>query len=420
MTNLPKPPSTPPSNPLAVYIHWPFCKSKCPYCDFNSHVREQVAQDQWRDALLAELRTQAAMIPGRTLRSIFFGGGTPSLMPPATAAALIEEVHALWPQEENIEITLEANPTSVEANTFSDFKAAGINRVSLGVQSLRDEQLKFLGRQHSATEALKAVEKAAGVFDRYTFDLIYARPHQTVQDWEAELTEALTYAGQHMSLYQLTIEENTAFHHAYAKGGFTLPSDEVSEQLYTLTESLLADKGMRAYEVSNYAVPGQESRHNLAYWLGDEYLGIGPGAHGRLNLDRSRCEPAGSRMEQGSGLLPSADGNTALIRHATQTLKSPERWLEAVQRDGHGLEIKQPVDRQQEAEERIMMGLRLTDGISYDGFAQRTGFVLEDYIHQGKRDFYIREGLLVDDPARLCATLKGRLVLTSLTAELLA
>lgn len=378
---------------LAVYIHWPFCKSKCPYCDFNSHVREQVSQQDWKNALLAELEHMARHVQGRCVTSIFFGGGTPSLMPPATAQALIERVYTLWDVAPDIEITLEANPTSVEANTFADFKKAGINRVSLGVQSLNDSELKFLGRGHSAKEALAAVERASGIFDRYSFDLIYARPSQTASSWETELTEALRYAGKHLSLYQLTIEENTAFAHAYAKGGFTLPDDVESEALYRLTESMLADRGLYAYEVSNYAAYGEESRHNLTYWQGGDYIGIGPGAHGRISL-------------------PS--------RIATQTLKSPERWLEAVQRQGHGLEVWQEVDRQQEAEERIMMGLRLAEGIGYAQFEQRTGFPLAPYINEKKRALYVQQGLLADDALRLKPTLAGRLVLTRLTGDLLS
>lgn len=378
--------------PLAIYIHWPFCKSKCPYCDFNSHVRDGVDQQRWRDALLRELEHMAAQVPGRTVTSIFFGGGTPSLMPPATAGALIDRVGALFPVAENIEITLEANPTSVEATTFEDFKTAGVNRVSLGVQSLRDEELKFLGRGHSAKEALAAVDRARSVFDRYSFDLIYARPNQTLQDWEAELGEALRTIGGHMSLYQLTIEENTAFHHAYAKGGFALPDEEASEALYRLTESMLAVRGLIAYEVSNYAKPGEESRHNLSYWKGDDYIGIGPGAHGRI---------------------------TPSHRIATQTIKSPERWLEAVERDGHAVEIWQDIERAQEAEERLMMGLRLREGIGYDAFMAQNGFDLRDYLDAEKCALYQRQGLLESKKDRLQTTLAGRLVLNRLTAELL-
>ncbi|MDE3016149.1 MAG: coproporphyrinogen III oxidase [Pseudomonadota bacterium] len=397
---------------LAVYIHWPFCKSKCPYCDFNSHVREEVEQDRWRSALLKELEYMAAHIPNRQVTSIFFGGGTPSLMPPDTSAALIGRVHSLWSVSDDLEITLEANPTSVEADTFADFKAAGINRVSLGVQSLRDEELKFLGRGHSAGEALKAVERARRTFDRYSFDLIYARPGQTTTDWEKELSDALNYADGHLSLYQLTIEENTAFHHAYAKGGFALPDEAEAEALYRLTEDVMATHRLPAYEVSNYARPGEESRHNLAYWQGREYVGIGPGAHGRLDIERSR-------MERNTGLARSPD-RASPLRHATQTLKSPERWLEQVEKEGHGVELWQPLSAREAIEERVMMGLRLREGIGYAAFAEQTGQALDCHIHLQKRDAYITQGMLAGDPARLQTTLKGRLVLNRLTAELLS
>ncbi len=385
-------------NSLAVYIHWPFCKSKCPYCDFNSHVRENVDQARWRTALLKELEHMAARAPDRTVASIFFGGGTPSLMPTATAAALIEKVHALWPVTNNIEITCEVNPTSVEASTFADFKRAGVNRVSLGVQSLDDNELKFLGRGHSSKEALKAVELAAKTFDRYSFDLIYARPNQTLESWEKELSQAFRYVGGHLSLYQLTIEENTAFHHAYAQKKFTLPDEETSEALYRLTEDITAIHGLSAYEVSNYAKPGQESRHNLAYWKGDEYIGVGPGAHGRV-------------QDSGFGIQG---------RIASQTIKSPERWLEAVERQGHGIEIWEGVGRAQEIEERVMMGLRIREGIAYSEFKTRTGIDLEPHLHRQKRTLYIKEGLLENRDDRLQPTLKGRLVLNRLTVELLS
>jgi oxygen-independent coproporphyrinogen-3 oxidase len=379
-------------NPLAVYIHWPFCKSKCPYCDFNSHVRENVEQNRWQQALLRELDYMAGHVPGRTVTSIFFGGGTPSLMPPGTAEALIRRVHDIWDVSDDIEITLEANPTSVETATFKDFKAAGVNRVSLGVQSLRDDELRFLGRGHNAKEALKAIELARTTFDRYSFDLIYARPHQTLETWEQELTEGLTHADGHLSLYQLTIEENTAFHHAYANGGFTLPDETASEALYRLTEDIMMARGLKPYEISNYATPGQESRHNLAYWEGIDYIGVGPGAHGRISIPE---------------------------RHATQTLKSPERWLENTERQGHAVEIWQPVERQQEIEERVMMGLRLTDGIDYAAFKKRAGYELKPHLNQHKHDLYVAEGLLENSPARLQATLKGRLVLNKLIEDLL-
>lgn len=379
--------------PLAIYVHWPFCKSKCPYCDFNSHVREKVEQERWKKALLAELTYMAQHAQPAEVTSIFFGGGTPSLMPPDTTAAIIEHVRTLFPTHPDIEITLEANPTSVEAGRFEDFKRAGINRVSLGVQALSNDALRFLGREHNAQEALKALDTARQTFSRYSFDLIYARPQQSVQSWATELNEALRFAGEHLSLYQLTIEENTAFHHAYAKGGFTLPDETEAEALYRATEEIMATHGLLAYEVSNYAKPGEESRHNLAYWKGFDYIGIGPGAHGRLRAADRRI--------------------------ATQTLKSPERWLEQTERDGHGVEIWQPVERQQDAEERLMMGLRLAEGIDYAVFQKQQGYVLEDYLHIPRRDLFIAEGLLADDPATLKTTLKGRLLLNKLTAELL-
>ena len=333
-------------------------------------------------------------MPGREVSSIFFGGGTPSLMPASTVAALIDRVHDLWRVSDDIEITLEANPTSVETNSFVDFKNAGVNRVSLGVQSLQPSELKFLGREHSATEATKAIELARATFDRYSFDLIYARPQQTLATWEAELTEALALASGHISLYQLTIETGTAFHHAYAKGGFALPNENEAEALYRLTEQLLAARGLHAYEVSNYAKPGQESRHNMAYWQGRDYVGIGPGAHGRLKVDGKRI--------------------------ATVTIKSPERWLEAVEREGHALETWQEIDQLQEVEERLMMGLRLSDGIDYAAFTAQTGYDLRPYLNESRRQLYCQEGLLADDPTRLKTTLSGRLVLNTLTAELLA
>jgi putative oxygen-independent coproporphyrinogen III oxidase len=387
---------------LAIYIHWPFCKSKCPYCDFNSHVRESVDQKRWRDALRAELDTMASHVPDRVVASIFFGGGTPSLMPPETAGALIARVKELWPVTDDIEITLEANPTSVEINTFRDFAAVGINRVSLGVQSLDDKELQFLGRGHSAKEAIAAIELAREVFARYTFDLIYARPNQTVAMWEQELKEALRYAGTHLSLYQLTIEENTAFHHAYAKGKFTLPNEEESEALYRLTEAIMAAHGLPAYEVSNYATPGHESRHNLAYWKYQDYIGVGPGAHGRISPAewRGPVEIDNQPPQQVRGKI------------ATQTIKSPERWLESVSSKGNGVELWDNITPQHEAEERLMMGLRLVEGIDDSPF--------RDVINSKRRELFVREGLLENTPDKLQTTLKGRLVLNRLTAELLS
>lgn len=389
--------------PLSVYIHWPFCLSKCPYCDFNSHVRERVEQERWRAALLTELRYMAQRTQGHCVQSIFFGGGTPSLMPPATVAALIEEVRTLWPCAQDMEVTLEANPTSVEVEKFRQLRAAGVNRLSLGVQSLRQSELSFLGRGHSVEEALRAIGDAREVFDRYSFDLIYARPNQTLDDWQDELAQALVLSGGHLSLYQLTIEENTAFYHAYAKGAFAMPGEEHSAALYTLTQSMTESYGLYGYEVSNYAARGQESRHNLAYWQGDSYVGVGPGAHGRI-VDYSRDESAGSSLG---------------TRTATQAIKSPERWLEQVERSGHGYEPWQPIDPATEAQERVMMGLRLKDGIDYAAMQARTGFDLRPYLNEKKIRLYQDKELLVASDERLAATEAGRMVLTQLTGELL-
>ena len=434
---------------LAIYIHWPFCKSKCPYCDFNSHVREQIDQEKWRNALLAEMEFMHSHAADFTVSSIFFGGGTPSLMPPQTAEALINRVHELWKVADNVEITLEANPTSAEAQSFANFRSAGVNRLSLGVQSLCDAELKFLGRGHSANEAISAIKLAAKTFPRYSFDLIYARPNQTAKQWDEELSEALELAGGHLSLYQLTIEENTAFHHAYKAGGFSLPNEELAEELYILTEEKMLANGFMPYEISNYALVGEESRHNLSYWNGTSYIGIGAGAHGRINTKKSppsyfpvmpdadfpseHSEMLGKSSDVASSKrkkdwIPAFAGMTSekcsgegekRKRIATQTLKSPERWLERVQKQGNGIEIWQEISPQDEVIERLMMGLRLRDGLNYADFLQQTGYDLQEHINLKKRDFYIEQGLLEGDKTTLKTTLKGRLLLNKLTAELL-
>lgn len=378
------------SLPLALYIHWPFCRSKCPYCDFNSHVRERVDQDAWRQALLAELRAMAAKISSKQrISSIFFGGGTPSLMPPGTAGALIEAAEAAFGFAEAVEITLEANPTSVEAARLADFRAAGVNRVSLGVQSLEAADLKFLGRNHSGEEALAAVEMAARIFPRYSFDLIYARPGQTLASWRAELTRALGYARGHLSLYQLTIEENTAFHPAHARGDFRLPPDDQSAEMYEMTQEIMESAGMPAYEISNHARPGEESRHNLVYWRGGDYLGIGPGAHGRLT---------------GTG-----------GRIATQTVKSPERWLEAVGREGHGIELWEELSPRIAWEERVMMRLRVCEEIPRNELETR-----EFRLNENALARLAAQRVLTFTPESLTLTPKGRLVLNYVTAELIS
>lgn len=387
--------------PLSIYIHWPFCKSKCPYCDFNSHVRDGVDQDRWRQALLKELAAYIALLPPRRVVSIFFGGGTPSLMEPATAGALLDSAAALWPHDANVEITLEANPTSVERTAFAALRTAGVNRVSLGVQSLYAEPLKFLGRQHSADDAKEAIALAQKLFPRMSFDLIYARPGQSLAAWEAELNEALALARGHLSLYQLTIEENTAFFAAHKRGEFVMPEEELAASMYELTAAALAKHNMHAYEISNYARAGDESHHNLAYWRGDDYIGIGPGAHGRWR-----------NAENGAWI-------------ATENIKSPERWLDAVERakpenTGRGVQSEIVVTPQERTHELLMMGLRLTSGIDYADWQQRTGYNLRTSINRNNLAWMMQEGLLIADDQRLRTTARGALILNSITCKLLA
>lgn len=380
----------------ALYVHWPFCKKKCPYCDFNSHVRDTIDHAAWREGLLRELRYWHARCPNKTITSIFFGGGTPSLMEPSTVAALIDEVHKLWPTAAGgCEITLEANPTSVEAAKFTALKLAGVNRVSLGVQSLRPESLAFLGREHSANEALDAVALAANIFPRYSFDLIYALPKQTLGEWEKELNEALTHARGHLSLYQLTIEENTAFHHAYHVGkSFQLPEDSLAAELYHLTQTIMEDAGLPAYEISNHASVGNESRHNLAYWQSDSYFGIGPGAHGRVDSGPHRL--------------------------ATRALKSPERWLDAVKHTGHGIDEELALTTQERAEEIILMGLRLPHlGVDLTALQPDVAHYLTTLWANGRVERLVQQTMLVATPTHLLTTRHGQLVLNSVIEALL-
>ena len=378
---------------FAIYVHWPFCLSKCPYCDFNSHVRERIEQDRWRTALLAELDHYAAQTPGHTVTSIFFGGGTPSLMEPSTVGAVIDRIGRHWALDPNIEITLEANPTSVEAGKFQGFRTAGVNRVSLGIQALDAASLKFLGRQHSAEEALEAIELAARHFDRYSFDLIYARPGQTVKSWQAELDRALGFAADHLSVYQLTIEQGTQFATLHARGDFILPDDELAGELYELTQAHLASAGMPSYEISNHARPGQASRHNLTYWRYGDYVGIGPGAHGRLTLDGRKW--------------------------ATRQAKAPETWLARVEALGHGTQETEIVDPAARAEEMVMMGLRLAEGIPRRRFRDELGLEPEDLIDATALGHLTEGGFVTLDADRLAATDAGRQRLNAVLAALL-
>jgi putative oxygen-independent coproporphyrinogen III oxidase len=382
-----------PDGGFGIYLHWPFCRSKCPYCDFNSHVRERVDQDRWRRALLAELDHYAATVPGRRVTSVFFGGGTPSLMPPATVAALIERIAHHWSLPRDVEITLEANPTSVESANFADLAAAGVNRVSLGVQALDDESLRFLGRGHSAAEALAAVDVARRHFRRFSFDLIYARPGQSVAGWQAELRRAIDLAGEHLSVYQLTIEANTAFAGAHRRGDFVLPVEETAATLFETTQAMLADAGLPAYEISNHARPGAECRHNLVYWRGGDYLGIGPGAHGRLTL-------AGER-------------------YATRQHRAPEAWLATVEGTGHATREHRALPPEERRDELLLMGLRLAEGITRPRFHAAAGCDVEESLTPQRLRPLIEGGFLELDAARLRATSAGRQCLNAVLAALL-
>jgi oxygen-independent coproporphyrinogen-3 oxidase len=379
---------------FGLYVHWPFCRKKCPYCDFNSHVRDQFDEARWRAALLAELDHYAEPTAGRTVASIFFGGGTPSLMAPETTAAVIERVRRNWRLAEDAEITLEANPTSVEAGRFRGFRAAGVNRVSLGIQALDDPALHFLGRAHSADEARGAIAVAARSFDRYSFDLIYARPGQSLASWAQELATALDLAGDHLSLYQLTIEPGTAFHTAHARGDFALPDDDLAGALYELTQERLDAAGLPAYEISNHARPGHESRHNLTYWRYGDYVGVGPGAHGRLTADGAKL--------------------------ATRQRKAPEAWLAAVEAAGHGTEEVTPLARDQRGEEMLMMGLRLAEGIPRARFRDHWGAEPESVLAPDGLARLIEGGFVTLDTDRLRATAAGLQRLNAVLRLLLA
>jgi oxygen-independent coproporphyrinogen-3 oxidase len=380
--------------PLGVYVHWPFCKSKCPYCDFNSHVRDGVEQVRWRAALLRELEHAAREAPARRVETMFFGGGTPSLMEPETVAALIARTRALWDSAPEIEITLEANPTSVEASRFAALAEAGVNRVSLGVQALDPAALKFLGREHSTDEALEALATARRHFARHSFDLIYARPDQTPEAWAEELERALTLAGEHLSLYQLTIERGTRFFTDHARGTFVLPDEEASAAMFEHTQARLEQAGLPAYEISNHARPGAACRHNLIYWRYQDYVGIGPGAHGRF-----------------------AEGSA---KKATRRSSGPEAWLEAVERTGHGTAETSSVEGRDMMEEALMMGLRLADGIDRATFASVTGVDPIEAIDAARLEPLVRAGFLEVDATHLRATSEGRQRLNALLERLVA
>ena len=371
---------------LALYVHWPFCVSKCPYCDFNSHVRDTVDQARWRDALLADLAHEASLTRGRRVGSIFFGGGTPSLMPPATVAAIIQAAAAHWDLAPDVEITLEANPSSVEAARFADLALAGVNRVSLGLQALDDATLRFLGRAHDVAEGTAALATAQGSFARVSFDLITARPGQSLASWESELARALAFGTEHLSLYQLTIEPGTRFATEVAHGRLVLPDEDAAADLWDATRAMCAAAGLPAYETSNHARPGAASRHNLTYWRYDDYLGVGPGAHGRRG-----------------GL-------------ATQRRRKPENWLAAIDRNGHGIESEEALGPRTRGVEALLMGLRLTEGLDLHRIRALAGGA--ELIDARALAMLKGQGLVAMNGTRLRVTETGAPLLDAILREL--
>lgn len=376
------------SAPLALYIHWPFCVSKCPYCDFNSHVRDRVDQDEWQKALLRDMAHEASLTADRAIGSIFFGGGTPSLMPPATIAALIDNAQAHWGFAPHVEITLEANPSSVEAARFADLAAAGVNRVSLGLQSLDDGALDFLGRAHGVSEGLAALETAQRIFSRVSFDLIYALPGQTAASWASELARALSFGTEHLSMYQLTIEPGTRFATLVGQGKLTPVDPDHGAELFELTREMAATAGLPAYEISNHARPDCESRHNLTYWRYGDYAGIGPGAHGRR-------------------------GGLATVRH-----KKPENWLGAVARNGNGLRTEDRLQPAEQAREALLMGLRLQEGVDLGQVAKRCKVDVRTLVNHRHADVLEHHGLVLREGDRLTVTATGMLLLDRILVEL--
>ena len=377
---------------FGIYVHWPFCAAKCPYCDFNSHVRHQAPdQVEYAAAYEREIAHMAALQPGREVTSVFFGGGTPSLMEPATVSRVLEAIDKAWPSRSGMEVTLEANPSSADAGRFRGYREAGVNRLSLGVQSLHDDQLKFLGRLHSASEARAAIELARATFPRLSFDMIYARPDQTLAEWEAELTMAIDLAADHLSLYQLTIEQGTPFYDLHRRNRLQVPDSEQAAQLYELTQQITGERGLPAYEISNHARPGSESRHNLTYWRFGLWAGIGPGAHGRLAMN---------------------DG-----RHATSTMRNPEKWLELAQQQGHGMTENELLIQEDAGDEMLLMGLRLQEGFDVARFESEFGRPLDPIRLKDLVEIGMIEMM---DGGRIRATPQGWLVLDAVIADLAA
>jgi len=382
---------------FGLYVHWPFCLSKCPYCDFNSHVAERIDQSAWRDALLTELAHYAARTPDKILTSIFFGGGTPSLMDPATTADIISAARKHWRTANDLEITLEANPGTVDAARFRAIREAGVDRLSMGVQSLNEADLKFLGRKHSVNEARTAWRAAAKIFPRVSFDLIYTRPQQTLEAWRAELGAALREVNDnaitHLSLYQLTMEPGTAMFDAHARGDFVLPDEDNAAAFFDLTQEMCEAAGFPAYEISNHAREGAACRHNLTYWRGGDYVGVGPGAHGRITQ--------------------------AGVAVATRQVKAPVLWLRRVAAQGHGTQEEEALAPDSRAQELVMVGLRLAEGLDKARFARLAGKPLGKAIDADAVAVLVGDGYLIDNPTRLTATPKGRLALNAVLRELL-
>jgi len=374
---------------FGVYVHWPFCEAICPYCDFNVHSNTTIDEAAWRDALINEIAHYAAETRGRTVTSLYFGGGTPSLMEPTTIGAIVETVQKQWSVAANIEITLEVNPTSGEQNKLKDFQLAGINRVSIGIQSFDDHALKFLGRTHTGADARLVLETATNIFPRSTFDLIYALPEQTVDAWGATLSDALAIAQGHLSLYQLTIESGTPF----SKQGQKTADHDIAADMFEVTQTILADAGMPAYEISNHAVPGDESRHNLTCWRGGDYLGVGPGAHGRLTLDGEAF--------------------------GTHQIHNPGRWFEITQNQGHGTAKRRPISAEDRAKELVMMGLRLKEGIDQDRFQRVAGVALDTVLDDEGLNHLVDGGLVQFSDRRIFATASGQQRLNAVLAKLL-
>ncbi len=377
--------------PFGIYVHWPFCEAKCPYCDFNSYARRTVGEERYLAACLSELAHYAALTQGREVASIFLGGGTPSLMSAQTVGAILDRIAGLWPLAGDAEVTLEANPSSVEAARFAGYRAAGVNRVSIGVQSLSDEALRFLGRLHDREAAVAAVRMAARHFDRYSFDLIYARPGQTPAEWARELGEALAMAGGHLSLYQLTIEPGTAFFELERRGKLFVPEGDAARALYLLTQEMCEGAGLPAYEISNHAAPGHASRHNLIYWRYGDYAGIGPGAHGRLSL--------------------AGEGKTAF-----SAIRDPRQWVEAVETSGCGAETREALSRHEQAVEMLLMGLRLEEGLAMPTLRRKTGHdirveAITDLVADGLIEWRADGGIIRP-------TLEGRLLLDRLVERI--